>query len=158
MAVVAGIGLAIFAGGAVYQGVQQHKAAKARQNANNLQVQANKQNQLIAENNNRLSKIRSIRQARIAAANVQQFAVNAGSSTSSSAVTAGSAPFMDAASSIGFLNQQTGFARTRNALLSQATQFNNRAIGFQNRAATGQLASQVGGQVFTAAGGGAAFA
>jgi len=134
--------------GVAIQADASRKAAHLQQQANLQQQQANAQQQKIAENTNRQQRIANIRRARQASANVRQQAVNAGSSTSTSASAAASNPFVNAGASIGFQNEQIGFARARNDFLAQATASNNAAIGSQQNANTGGAISSIGMQVF----------
>jgi len=117
------------------------EAATVRANA---QTAATQKNQAIAENRNRQSIMERIRLSRQASARTRQFAVNQGSATSTSASAAASNPFVRAGANIGFLNEQVGLARSRNAILADATATTNQ-LGRQANIARGNASIALSG-------------
>jgi len=153
-ATVAGVAVVgAVAYGAATMADSSRKAGHAKQQQAFYQMEAQKENQKIAENQNRQQRISMIKRARQASANTRQMAVNVGAETSTSAAAAATNPFVNAGANMGFQNQQVGFMRTRNGFLSQATDAGNAAVGHEMRAATGSAIMQVGMMGFSASGG-----
>lgn len=132
-------GLAISAAATAYSMKQQSKAAKAQKEA------AQQQNNL-ASLENRKARIKAVREARIKRASMVAEGQAQGAQYSSG-VAGGT-------SSIGSqLGANIGLANQREAFSTNITNLQNKAVGYQNKAAIGSAVGKIGGNIFSDLGG-----